>query len=112
MFRAELTCKSCEFTSEPFMIGYFPPCDSVDFVFQNVVDSCFRIVPCEGISRRAGSTSPTEEDLDAVIGRLGLEIRREHEELLDVWVAPDEFISRVCPKCGQRAVTLRLLSVL
>lgn len=112
MFRAELTCISCEFATDPFIIGYHPPSDTIDLTFQNLSDCTFRVVTCDGIMARTGSDSPTEQELDAVVHNLEVQCRRDDEELLNLWISPEEFARRRCPKCRDRTVALRLLSIL
>jgi hypothetical protein len=50
VFEAQLTCENCQFVTESFFVGYYPPSDRADFVFQNLLDHEFRIVPCHAIS--------------------------------------------------------------
>lgn len=111
MFRAELTCESCDFVSDSFVLGYHPPSDSVDIVFQSLVNSGFRVASCPRIARRLGSDAPSEHAIDVIVEGLVSEMKREDEEVVSLWVAPDEFAKRKCPKCNQRTVTLNLLSI-
>lgn len=112
MFQAKLACDGCEFVSKSFVLGYYPPSDRVDFVFQNLIDNTIRIVSCGEISRKSRNESPTEQQLDAVVDRLSVELRQENEVQLEVWASPDSFGKRKCPSCNQQLVMLKLQAFL
>jgi len=111
MFRAELSCEACGFSTDSFIVGYYPPNDSVDVVLRNMNDGTFRIVRFEDISRQAGQRPPREDEVDAVVDRCVSRTVNCNEERLDVWVALRDFEKRRCPQCGEQEVTLRLLSI-
>ncbi len=112
MFHAQLACESCHFATVRFVTSYYPPGDSVDIIFQNMMDNSFRILSYRGVVQRLGDAKPTEQRLDAAIERIGFEAMHSDEEQVNVWVSPDAFAKRKCPMCNQQTVALRLCGIL
>ena len=112
MVTANFACTTCPFISEEFVVGYYPPSDCYDVVFQNKHNSNLRIVTLENLTTYGDVQKFTTEQFYELLSKISSEVMEDNEVAIDTWRALEEIKPLECPDCHNFSVKLKISALI